>query len=174
MALDREELFRSAQNSARRRRTAGYLKLYVPDVQIRNLGPITISADVAGHELPARTFSQSNEYTYSATFPPKRCDPAIVVVNFRLDKSSVGLNGDARELGVVVTEVESGSHRPRRNRTFRPAAGIIGQQQDSCRNRPRCAVRLRRPRHRGTGSESENRDPGCSGSLEPNLESLHR
>lgn len=82
-----------------------YLKLYVPDVQIRNLGPITISADVAGFELPARTFSQSNEYTYSANVPTEALRPGIVVVNFRLDKSSVGLNGDARELGVVVTEV---------------------------------------------------------------------
>jgi hypothetical protein len=80
------------------------LKLYVPDVQIRNLGPITISANIAGFELPSRTFSQSNEYTYSAV-PAEALRPGIVVVNFRLDKSSVGLNGDARELGVVVTEV---------------------------------------------------------------------
>jgi len=82
-----------------------YLKLYVPDVQIRNLGPITISANIAGSELPAQTFSQSNEYTYSANVPAEALRPGIVVVNFRLDKSSAGLNGDARELGVVVTEV---------------------------------------------------------------------
>ncbi len=66
---------------------------------------MTLSADVGGHELPARTFSQSNEYTYSAHVPAEALRSGFAVVNFRLDKSAIGLNGDARELGVVVTEV---------------------------------------------------------------------
>ena len=81
------------------------LKLYIPDIQIRNLGPMTLSAEADGHQLPVRTFSQSNEYTYSARVPAEALRSGFAVVNFRLDKSAVGLNGDARELGVVVTEV---------------------------------------------------------------------
>ncbi len=81
------------------------LKLYIPDSQIQKLGAITLSAEVGGHELPARTFSQSNQYTYSARVPADALRSGFAVLNFRLDKSSGGLNGDARDLGVVVTEV---------------------------------------------------------------------
>lgn len=81
------------------------LKLFVPDVQLRNLGSITMSANVNGRALPSRTFSKSGEYTYSAQIPADALTPGLIVVNFQLDKASVGLNGDARELGVIVTEV---------------------------------------------------------------------
>jgi hypothetical protein len=81
------------------------LNLYVPDIQIRNLGPMTISAEVAGQELPSLILSKPKEYTYSAHVPAEALRSGFAVVNFRLDKSTVGLNGDARELGVVVTEV---------------------------------------------------------------------
>ncbi len=90
------------------------LKLYVPDVQIRNLGPITISAEVAGQELPGLILSKPTEYTYSASVPTTALQSGYVVVNFHLDKSSTGLNGDARELGVVVTEVGLGPPSPAR------------------------------------------------------------
>jgi hypothetical protein len=81
------------------------LKLYIPDSQIQKLGAITLSAEVSGHDLPARTFSQSNQYTYSARVPAEALRSGFAVLNFRLDKSSVGRNGDARDLGIVVTEV---------------------------------------------------------------------
>lgn len=88
------------------------LKLYIPDVQIQKLGAMTLSADAGGHELPARTFSQPNEYTYSSHVPPEALQSGFVAVNFHLDKSAVGLNGDARELGVVVTAVSLDSPSP--------------------------------------------------------------
>lgn len=50
-------------------------------------------------------FSQSNEYTYSSRVPAEALRSGFAVVNFRLDKSAIGLNGDARDLGVVVSEV---------------------------------------------------------------------
>jgi len=81
------------------------LKLYVPDVQIRNLGPISINAEVAGRELPGLTLSKPMEYIYSAGVDPAALRSGYVAVNFHLDKSSAGLNGDARDLGVIVTEV---------------------------------------------------------------------
>ncbi len=81
------------------------LKLYIPDVQIQKLGPMTLSADAGGYPLTISTFSQPKEYTYSAQIPGEALRSGLVLVSFRLDKSSVGLNGDARELGVVVTSV---------------------------------------------------------------------
>jgi len=90
------------------------LKLYIPDAQLRNLGAITIAADAGGYELPSRTFAQSNEYTYSAHVAAEALRSGFVAVNFRLDKSSAGLNGDARELGVVVTAVSLDPPSPAR------------------------------------------------------------
>jgi hypothetical protein len=81
------------------------LQLYIPDAQIQKLGAITLSADVDGSQVPASTFSRSNSYTYSARVPAQALRSGFAVVNFRLNKSAIGLNGDARELGVVVTEV---------------------------------------------------------------------
>jgi hypothetical protein len=90
------------------------LKLYIPDVQIRSLGAMTLSAEAGGHQLPSRTFSQSNEYTYSAHVGAEGLGSGFVVLNFRLNKSSAGLNGDARELGVVVTAVSLDQPSPAR------------------------------------------------------------
>ncbi|MBV9770976.1 MAG: hypothetical protein JOZ32_15485 [Bryobacterales bacterium] len=81
------------------------LDLYIPEAQIQNLGAMMLSAEVGGDELPAHTFSRSNVYTYSAHVPAEALRPVFVVVNFRLDKAAVNLNGDARELGVVVSNV---------------------------------------------------------------------
>jgi hypothetical protein len=81
------------------------LKLYLPDSQRHRLGAMTLSADAGGHALPARTFTDSKEYTYSAPVPAEALQSGLVVVNFRLDKTSVNINGDERELGVIVTEV---------------------------------------------------------------------
>lgn len=82
-----------------------YLKLYVPDVQIRNLGSITMSAEANGHGLPSVVLDKPMEYVYRANVAPDALRSGFAVVNFKLDKSSAGLNGDARDLGVVVTEV---------------------------------------------------------------------
>lgn len=81
------------------------LKLYVPDVQLRNLGRLTMSANASGHALPSRIFSKSGEYTYSAPMPSEVLESGMAVVHFHLDKSSTGLNGDARDLGIIATEV---------------------------------------------------------------------
>ena len=88
------------------------LKLYIPDVQIRSLGAMTLSATVGGHELPARTYSKAGEYDYSVPVPAEALRSGLALMNFRLDKSSVGLNGDARELGVIATEVALAPQSP--------------------------------------------------------------
>jgi hypothetical protein len=81
------------------------LKIYLPDAQLLRLGAMTLSADADGHALPSRTFARSDERTYSAPVPAEALQSGLVAVNFRLDKAAVNVNGDVRELGVVVTAV---------------------------------------------------------------------
>jgi hypothetical protein len=88
------------------------LKLVLPEVQFRSLGPITIRADVSGREFPAFSLSKPDEYVYSAHVPADALRSALAVVNFRLDKAAMGVNGDARELGVVVIAVSLDPARP--------------------------------------------------------------
>ncbi len=60
---------------------------------------------IAGRELPSLILSKPMEYTYSASLDPAALRSGYVAVNFHLNKSSEGLKGDARDLGVIVTEV---------------------------------------------------------------------
>ena len=82
------------------------LKIFLPDAQVQRLGPMTLSADSGGHSLAARTLNRGNEFTYSTPVPADALQAGFVVVNFQLDKAAVNVQGDARELGVVVTAVE--------------------------------------------------------------------
>lgn len=90
------------------------LKLYLPDPQIQHLGAVTLRADANGFALPSRTFPQSGEYTFSAHIPPEAFRSGLTLVAFKLDKSSTGLNGDARDLGLIVTEVALAPPSPAR------------------------------------------------------------
>jgi hypothetical protein len=82
------------------------LAIYLPDAQLNRLGPMTLSADAGGQVLPARTFTGSGEYTYSAAVPAEALRPGLVLVNFQFDKAAANLgNGDQRELSAVVTAV---------------------------------------------------------------------
>ncbi len=82
------------------------LKVFLPDSQLQRLGAMTLNADSGGHSLAARTLTRANEFTYSTPVPADALPPGFVVVNFRLDKAAVNIQGDERELGVVVTAVE--------------------------------------------------------------------
>jgi hypothetical protein len=81
------------------------VELFIPDVQLKNLGPITLRASIAGHELAPRTFSHGGLQHYSVPVPPDALRAPFVIADFRLDKSSEGRHGDVRDLGVVVTRV---------------------------------------------------------------------
>jgi hypothetical protein len=73
---------------------------------------MTVSAEIGGHSLPAQTFAKPGVYTYSARVPADALRSGLVAVDFRLDKSTVGLNGDGRDLGIVVTAVSLGPAPP--------------------------------------------------------------
>lgn len=82
------------------------LTIFLPDAQLHRLGPMTLSADTGGKALPARTFTEAGEHTYSAAIPAEALQSGLVLVNFQFDKAADKLgNGDQRELSAVVTAV---------------------------------------------------------------------
>src|SRR5580658_2863563 len=81
------------------------LNFYLSEAQVQKSGAVTVRAEIGGHSLPAQTFAKPEVSTYSVRVPADALRPGLVAVDFRLDKSSVGLNGDGRDLGIVVTAV---------------------------------------------------------------------
>lgn len=81
------------------------LQLYIPPIETKSLGPITLHADVDGYPLAERTFSSPGAFIYSAAVPPDLLRLPLVTVNFHLDKAMTNLKSDTRELGAVVSGV---------------------------------------------------------------------
>ena len=81
------------------------LNLYIPDEQIKKLGPMTLTAEVNYHSLDPQTFSKSGAYEYTRDVPPDALRSNIIPVVFAVDKASPPSAAEARELGVVVTSV---------------------------------------------------------------------
>ncbi|HLG97262.1 MAG TPA: hypothetical protein VKX49_13205 [Bryobacteraceae bacterium] len=81
------------------------MRMYLPPVQLQTLGPITLSANLNGYQLPARTFTAPGGYVYSADIPAKLLRNPLVTANFSLDKAVANMKTDPRELGTVVTEI---------------------------------------------------------------------
>ena len=80
-------------------------RLFISDDQINKLGPITLSADVDGHQLESQTFSKSGDYVYSRLVPADALKASSVKVNFSLDKAREPDNVDVRQLGVVASVI---------------------------------------------------------------------
>jgi len=81
------------------------LRFFLPDTQIDRLGPMTLSADIDGYPLGARTFAEPGNYEYSATVPAEALRANPVAVNFRFDKAGHGRQNDIRELAAVAMSI---------------------------------------------------------------------
>ena len=81
------------------------LNFYLSEAQVQKSGAMTVSAEIGGHSLPAQTYAKPEVSTYSARVPADVLRSGLVAVDFRLDKSTAGLNGDGRDLGIVVTAI---------------------------------------------------------------------
>ncbi len=81
------------------------LKCTVPPVVIQRLTAVKLAANIEGFQVPEETYSQPGNYVYSRDIPAKVFDKDAVTVNFALDKCMPPGNGDARELGLVVSMV---------------------------------------------------------------------
>jgi hypothetical protein len=79
------------------------LALFVPDTQIKSLGPMTVRAEINEQSLAEQTFSREGAQVYEVSLPDLPSGP--VLVTFHLDKAKAPTATDARELGVIVTSV---------------------------------------------------------------------
>jgi hypothetical protein len=79
------------------------LRFYLPEAQINQRGPMTLTGDVDGVPLTSRTFTRGGQYEYSAIVPAEALGYDLVAVNLHFDKATVGLNGDTRELAAVAS-----------------------------------------------------------------------
>ncbi len=78
------------------------LRFLVPDSQLQRLGALTLTGEANGQRFPSRTYTSSEPSVYSAHVSADALLSGFAVVNFKLDKASVNVNGDSRELGVIV------------------------------------------------------------------------
>ena len=81
------------------------VQFYIPDSHIRQVGPVTLTADVEGEEFLPETVTTGGSFSYSRPVPAAALRSNIVRVNFSFDKVLVPGNGDGRELGAVVTRL---------------------------------------------------------------------
>jgi hypothetical protein len=77
------------------------VELFIPETQIQNLGPITISARVNRFPLKPEMYSQSGTYTFTRDLQPAMLADSNRV-EFSLDKATAPSAADGRELGIVV------------------------------------------------------------------------
>lgn len=90
---------RAGQNGARL-----WLRFYVPDYQIRAIGPMTLQAEVDGCPVAPETVSRGGLYEFSREVPADVLDTNVVPVRFHFDKAARQAP-DIRELGAVIMDV---------------------------------------------------------------------
>ena len=81
------------------------LKFAVPEVSIKKLGPITLSAGVGGAALAPQTFATSGEREYRRDVPPSALNKEVVEADFSLDKFLLPSEGGNTQLGLIVTSL---------------------------------------------------------------------
>jgi hypothetical protein len=81
------------------------LKLNIPDVVIKNLGTITLSASAGGARLTPQKFTETGNYVYAVDVPAEFLRGDSVTIDFSTDKAIPAGKIEQRELAVIVTSV---------------------------------------------------------------------
>jgi len=81
------------------------VRLSVAESIIKNLGPVTLTANVNGTALPGETFSQTGDYVYKREVPASALQAEAVTVEFALDKFLAAGQVETRELGLIVAMI---------------------------------------------------------------------
>jgi hypothetical protein len=79
------------------------LRLYFPETEIQELGPMTIRARVDGEELAPETFANGGSYDFVRDIPACALNTNVLPFSFSFDKSSGSLQADGRQLAAVVS-----------------------------------------------------------------------
>ena len=78
------------------------VRVTAPDALIAKVGPVTLSASVAGKPLRPETYSAAGTYTYEREVASEFLQGRSAKEDFALDKTMPPAGGDVRELGIVV------------------------------------------------------------------------
>ena len=78
------------------------LAFSIPDVVIRKLHDLTLTASVGGAKLKSETYTKAGSYSFSTDVPPELLAQDKLIVDFALDKSLPPGPSDRRELGVIA------------------------------------------------------------------------
>ncbi len=77
----------------------------LPEAEVSKLGPVTLSASVAGQDLPPQTYSAAGDYAFERNVPATLLAAQAVNVDFQTDKSLPPTGTDQRELGLVASSI---------------------------------------------------------------------
>jgi hypothetical protein len=82
------------------------LNFTIPDVVIKHLPKITLTASVNGKPLGSDTYAKAGVGVFTADVPKELLTGESVKVDFALDKDlAPGTAGDSRELGIIANSV---------------------------------------------------------------------
>ena len=81
------------------------LKLNIPDVVIKNLGTITLSASAGGARLTPQKFTETGNYVYTVDVPAEFLRGDSVTIDFSTDRAIPAGKIEQRELAVIVSSV---------------------------------------------------------------------
>src|SRR5262249_19868214 len=76
--------------------------LFIPEAQLRLLGPVRLRAAIRGHALGEQKFFQPGDAVYSRSVSPVDLEGPFTVVTFSFDKAAPPTQVDGRELGAIV------------------------------------------------------------------------
>ena len=78
------------------------LRVYVPEVNIQKLGPLTLTAHLRDHAFAPETFRRPGQYRFERDVPAGWLLPGANRFDFALDKPLMPTPQDSRELGIIV------------------------------------------------------------------------
>ena len=81
------------------------LHFALPDIVIQNLHSVALSASIGDLNLEPQTYDKAGPGTYTRDVPPGKMGGEMILVDFHLDKAIPPSGADARELGMIVSQV---------------------------------------------------------------------
>jgi hypothetical protein len=81
------------------------LMLNIPDVVVKELGSMTLSALAREIPLAPETYTRAGEYTYARDVPASALNGDSISIEFATDRAISAGKIDQRELALVVTSI---------------------------------------------------------------------
>jgi hypothetical protein len=81
------------------------LHLNLPAVVVNRVGPVAVTAEIAGRTLAPERYSKAGDYVYARDVDPALLRGTAVTIHFSTDKTFPPTGPDTRELALIVTSV---------------------------------------------------------------------